>query len=40
MSRRPNKKLVAALACAATGAVGLGTYGYFKVKKKNLISIK
>ena len=32
MSRRPTKKLVTALACVASGAVGLGAYSYYKVK--------
>ena len=29
---RPNKKLVTALACVASGALGVGTYAYYKVK--------
>jgi glycerol-3-phosphate dehydrogenase len=32
MARRPNKKIVTALACVASGAVGLGAYNYYKRK--------
>jgi hypothetical protein len=28
---KPNKKIVTALACVASGALGLGTYAYYKV---------
>ena len=28
---RPNKKLATALACVAGGALGLGTFAYYKV---------
>ncbi len=31
MARRPNKKIVTALACVASGTVGLGAYNYYKV---------
>ena len=33
MRTKPNKKVVTALACAASGALGLGTYAYYKVIK-------
>ena len=31
MSRRPNKRILTALACAAGGAVGYGAYKYYAV---------
>lgn len=34
---KPNKKIVTALACVASGALGLGTYSYYKVKLSTLI---
>jgi len=34
---KPNKKIVTALACVASGALGLGTYAYYKVNIAKLI---
>ncbi len=33
MSRRPNKRILTALACAAGGAVGYGAYKYYAVSE-------